>query len=364
MKYVAILSLILLVGCDFNINLNVTIHKDATMTEETKKETLSNTINGATTGTPKPKNDRISDLSAFRIIMEEIYFKLATEGFNKEYLSPEELQSIIKENYQSIKDSYTDEDGEIESGYKEIFDHLDSKYKNHIFPINLIGTAAESLGYNFDLDVKDGLSMKSDDHWKNVNLAYFATQKGAKKLFDDVLDESSFFNRWPYEDSVRKYKLFISDGLTRGRESFGNKLFGNKLNELENKNTQAQINAENSSITGNAITSKEQAEDAAYANMNDDSVVVTDTSNITNQLPEASVGFSYGPAILPQGYGVPLDKQSLIQKGLEGEIIKYLQQRAKSQAEDDSDPLKGQRDNMSYSNAINKAAEAYIQRYR
>ena len=54
----------------------------------------------------------------------------------------------------------------------------------------------------------------------------------------------------------------------------------------------------------------------------------------------------------------------IIQKGLEGEIIKYLQQRAKSQAEDESDPLKGQRDNMSYSNAINKAAEAYIQRYR
>ena len=52
------------------------------------------------------------------------------------------------------------------------------------------------------------------------------------------------------------------------------------------------------------------------------------------------------------------------QKGLEDEIIKYLQQRAKSQAEDESDPLKGQRDNMSYSNAINKASEAYIQRYR
>ena len=98
--------------------------------------------------------------------------------------------------------------------------------------------------------------------------------------------------------------------------------------------------------------------------MNDDSVVVTDTSNTPNQLPEASVGFSYGPVILPQGYGIPLDKQSLIQKGLEDEIIKYLQQRAKSQAEDESDPLKGQRDNMSYSNAINKAAEAYIQRYR
>lgn len=60
MKYIAILSLILLVGCDFNINLNVTIHKDTTMTEETKKETLGDTINGATTGTPKPKNDRIS----------------------------------------------------------------------------------------------------------------------------------------------------------------------------------------------------------------------------------------------------------------------------------------------------------------
>lgn len=359
MKYIAILSLILLVGCDFNINLNVTIHKGTTMTEETKKETLSDTINGATTGTSKPKNDRISDLSAFRIIMEEIYFKLATEGFNKEYLSAEELQSIIKENYQSIKDSYTDEDGEIESGYKEIFDHLDSKYKNHIFPINLIGTAAKSLGYDFDGHVKDGLSMKSDDHWKNVNLAYFATQKGAKQLFKDVLDENSLFNYWPKVDSVRKYKLFISDGLTRGRESFEK-----KLNELENKDTQAQINAENSSITGNAITSKEQAEDAAYANMNDDSVVVTDTSNIANQLPEASVGFSYGPAILPQGYGVPLDKQALIQKGLEGEIIKYLQQRAKSQAEDESDPLKGQRDNMSYSNAINKASEAYIQRYR
>lgn len=354
MKYIAILSLILLVGCDFNINLNVTIHKDTTMTEEAKKETLSGNINGATTGTPKPKNDRISDLSAFRIIMEEIYFKLATEGFNKKYLSAEELQSIIKENYQSIKDSYTDEDGEIESGYKEIFDHLDSKYKNHIFPINLIGTAAKSLGRNFDKNVKDGLSMKSDDHWKNVNLAYYATQEGAKKLYKDVLDEDSFFTNWPNADSVRKYQLFISDGLTRGRESFGN-----KLNELENKNTQAQINAENSSITG-----KEQAEDAAYANMNDDSVVVTDTSNITNQLPEVSAGFSYGPAILPQGYGVPLDKQSLIQKGLEGEIIKYLQQRAKSQAEDESDPLKGQRDNMSYSNAINKAAEAYIQRYR
>ena len=359
MKYIAILSLILLVGCDFNVNLNVTIHKDTIMTEETRKETLSDTVNGATTGTPKPKNDRISDLSAFRIIMEEIYFKLATEGFNKEYLSAEELQSIIKENYQSIKDSYTDENGEIESGYKEIFDHLDSKYKNHIFPINLIGTAAKSLGYNFDKDVKDGLSMKSDDHWKNVNRAYVATQEGAKKLSEDVLDENSFFNYWPYANSVRKYQLFISDGLTRGRESFEN-----KLNELENKNTQAQINAKNSSITDNAITSKEQAEDAAYANMNDNSVVVTDTSNTTNQLPEASVGFSYGPAILPQGYGIPLDKQSLIQKGLEGEIIKYLQQRAKSQAEDESDPLKGQRDNMSYSNAINKAAEAYIQRYR
>lgn len=359
MKYIVILSLILLVGCDFNINLNVTIHKDTTMTEETKKETLSDTVNGATTGTPKPKNDRISDLSAFRIIMEEIYFKLATEGFNKEYLSAEELQSIIKENYQSIKDSYTDENGEIESGYKEIFDHLDSKYKNHIFPINLIGTAAKSLGRNFDRFVKDGLSMKSDDHWKNVNLAYYATQEGAKRLYRDVLDENSFFNQWTNEDSVRKYQLFISDGLTRGRESFEN-----KLNELENKNTQAQINAKNSSITDNTITSKEQAEDAAYANMNDNSVVVTDTSNTTNQLPEASVGFSYGPAILPQGYGIPLDKQSLIQKGLEGEIIKYLQQRAKSQAEDESDPLKGQRDNMSYSNAINKAAEAYIQRYR
>lgn len=292
--------------------------------------------------------------------MEEIYFKLATEGFNKEYLSPEELQSIIKENYQSIKDSYTDEDGEIESGYKEIFDHLDSKYKNHIFPINLIGTAAKSLGYNFDKNDTDGPSMKSDDHWKNVNLAYFATQEGAKKLFEDVLDENSFFNQWPNADSVRKYELFISDGLTRGRENFGN-----KLNELENKNIQAQINAKNSSITGNAITGKEQAEDATYTNMSDDDfVVVTDTNNITNQLPEASAGFSYGPAILPQGYGVPLDKQSLIQKGLEGEIIKYLQQRAKSQAEDESDPLKGQRDNMSYSNAINKAAEAYIQRYR
>lgn len=359
MKYIALLSLILLVGCDFNINLNVTIHKDTTMTEETKKETLSDTVNGATTGTPKPKNDRISDLSAFRIIMEEIYFKLATEGFNKEYLSAEELQSIIKENYQSIKDSYTDENGEIESGYKEIFDHLDSKYKNHIFPINLIGTAAKSLGRNFDRFVKDGLSMKSDDHWKNVNLAYFATQEGAKNLYKDVLDENSSFSTWPYANSVRKYQLFISDGLTRGRESFGNKLYG-----LENKNIQAQINAKNSSITDNTITSKEQAEDAAYANMNDDSVVVTDISNTTNQLPEASVGFSYGPAILPQGYGIPLDKQSLIQKGLEGEIIKYLQQRAKSQAEDESDPLKGQRDNMSYSNAINKAAEAYIQRYR
>lgn len=357
MKYIAILSLILLVGCDFNVNLNVTIHKDTTMTEETKKETLSDTINGATTGTSKPKNDRISDLSAFRIIMEEIYFKLAAEGFNKEYLSAEELQSIIKENYQSIKDSYTDKDGEIESGYKEIFDHLDSKYKNHTFPINLIGTAAKTLGYDFDGHVKDGLSMKSDDHWKNVNLAYYATQKGAKELFKDVLDENSIFNKWP--DAVRKYELFISDGLTRGRESFAN-----KLNELENKNTQAQINAENSSINGNAITSKEQAEDAAYDDMNDDSVVVTDTSNITNQLPEASAGFSYGPAILPQGYGVPLDKQALIQKGLEGEIIKYLQQRAKAQAEDESDPLKGQRDNMSYSNAINKASEAYIQRYR
>lgn len=359
MKYIAILSLILLVGCDFNINLNVTIHKDTTMTEETKKETLSDTVNGATTGTPKPKNDRISDLSAFRIIMEEIYFKLATEGFNKDYLSAEELQSIIKENYQSIKDSYTDEDGEIDGGYKEIFDHLDSKYKNHIFPINLIGTAATSLGYNFDKNVKDGLSMKSDDHWKNVNLAYFATQEGAKKLFEDVLNENSFFNQWTNADSVRKYKLFISDGLTRGRESFGN-----KLNELENKNIQAQISAENSSTTGNDTTSKEQVEDAAYADMNDNSVVAADTSNTTNQLPEASAGFSYGPAILPQGYGVPLDKQSLIQKGLEGEIIKYLQQRAKSQAEDKSDPLKGQRDNMSYSNAINKAAEAYIQRYR
>ena len=98
--------------------------------------------------------------------------------------------------------------------------------------------------------------------------------------------------------------------------------------------------------------------------MNDDSVVVTDTNNTTNQLPEASTGFSYGPAILPQGYGIPLDKQALIQKGLEGEIIKYLQQRAKSQAEAESDPLKGQRNNMSYSNAINKASEAYIQRYR
>lgn len=359
MKYIAILSLILLVGCDFNINLNVTIHKDTTMTEETKKETLSDTINGTTTGTSKPTNDRISDLSAFRIIMEEIYFKLATEGFNKKYLSAEELQSIIKENYQSIKDSYTDEDGEIDGGYKEIFDYLDSRYKNHIFPINLIGTAAKSLGRNFDKNVKDGLSMKSDDHWKNVNLAYYATQEGAKKLYKDVLDEDSAFSNWTNADSVRKYKLFISDGLTRGRENFGN-----KLNELENKNTQAQINAENSSITGNAITSKEQAEDAAYANMNDDSVGITDTSNITNQLPEASAGFSYGPAILPQGYGVPLDKQSLIQKGLEGEIIKYLQQRAKSQAEDESDPLKGQRDNMSYSNAINKASEAYIQRYR
>ena len=359
MKYIALLSLILLVGCDFNINLNVTIHKDTTMTEETKKETLSDTVNGATTGTPKPKNDRISDLSAFRIIMEEIYFKLATEGFNKEYISAEELQSFIKENYQSIKDSYTDENGEIESGYKEIFDHLDSRYKNHIFPINLIGTAAKSLGYDFDRYVEDGLSMKSDDHWKYVNLAYFATQEGAKKLSEDVLDENSFFNNWPNEDSVREYELFISDGLTRGKERFDN-----KLNELENKNTQAQINAKNSSIIDNAITSKEQAEDAAYANMNDDSIVVTDTSNTTNQLPEASVGFSYGPAILPQGYGIPLDKQSLIQKGLEGEIIKYLQQRAKSQAEDESDPLKGQRDNMSYSNAINKAAEAYIQRYR
>lgn len=359
MKYIAILSLILLVGCDFNVNLNVTIHKDTTMTEETKKETLSDTVNSATTGTSKPKNDRISDLSAFRIIMEEIYFKLATEGFNKKYLSAEELQSIIKENYQSIKDSYTDENGEIESGYKEIFDHLDSKYKNHIFPINLIGTAATSLGYDFPKNVKDGLSLKDDNHWKNVNLAYYATQEGAKRLFDDVLDENSFFNQWNNEDSVRKYQLFISDGLTRGRENFGN-----KLNELENKNTQAQINAKNSSITGNTITSKEQAEDAAYANMNDNSVIVTDTSNITNQFPEASAGFSYGPAILPQGYGVPLDKQSLIQKGLEGEIIKYLQQRAKSQAEDESDPLKGQRDNMSYSNAINKASEAYIQRYR
>lgn len=359
MKYIAILSLILLVGCDFNINLNATIHKDTTMTEETKKETLSDVVNGATTGTSKPKNDRISDLSAFRIIMEEIYFKLATEGFNKEYLSAEELQSIIKENYQSIKDSYTDEDGEIGSGYKEIFDHLDSKYKNHIFPINLIGTAAKSLGYDFDGHVKDGLSPKSDDHWKNVNLAYYATQKGAKELFKDVLDENSIFNQWSKAAPIRKYELFISDGLTRGRESFAN-----KLNELENKNTQAQINAENSSIAGNAITSKEQAEDAAYADMNDDSVVVTDTSNTTNQLPEVSTGFSYGPAILPQGYGVPLDKQALIQKGLEGEIIKYLQQRAKSQAEDESDPLKGQRDNMSYSNAINKASEAYIQRYR
>lgn len=359
MKYIAILSLILLVGCDFNINLNVTIHKDATMTEEAKKETLSDTINGATTGTSKPKNDRISDLSAFRIILEEIYFKLATEGFNKEYLSAEELQSIIKENYQSIKDSYTDEDGEIDSGYKEIFDHLDSKYKNHVFPINLIGTAAKSLGRNFDKNVKDGLSMKSDNHWKNVNLAYFATQEGAKKLFEDVLDENSAFNYWPKAAPIRKYELFISDGLTRGRENFGN-----KLNELENKNTQAQINAKNSSITGNTITSKEQDEDVAYANMNDGSVIVTDTSNITNQFPEASAGFSYGPAILPQGYGVPLDKQALIQKGLEGEIIKYLQQRAKSQAEDESDPLKGQRDNMSYSNAINKASEAYIQRYR
>lgn len=359
MKYIAILSLILLVGCDFNVNLDVTIHKDTTMTEETKKETLSDAVNSATTGTSKPKSDRISDLSAFRIIMEEIYFKLAAEGFNKEYLSADELQSIIKENYQSIKDSYTDEDGEIESGYKEIFDHLDSKYKNHIFPINLIGTAAKSLGYDFDRHVKDGLSMKSDDHWKNVNLAYFATQKGAKKLFKDVLDENSIFNEWPNADSIRKYELFISDGLTRGRESFGK-----KLNELENKTTQAQINAKNSSITGNAITSKEQAEDAAYADMNDDSVVVTDTNNTTNQLPEVSTGFSYGPAILPQGYGVPLDKQSLIQKGLEGEIIKYLQQRAKSQAEDESDPLKGQRNNMSYSNAINKASEAYIQRYR
>ena len=38
MKYIAILSLILLVGCDFNINLDVTMHKDTTMTEETKKE--------------------------------------------------------------------------------------------------------------------------------------------------------------------------------------------------------------------------------------------------------------------------------------------------------------------------------------
>ena len=359
MKYIAILSLILLVGCDFNVNLDVTIHKDTTMTEETKKETLSDAVNGATTGTPKPKNDRISDLSAFRIIMEEIYFKLAAEGFNKEYLSADELQSIIKENYQSIKDSYTDEDGEIESGYKEIFDHLDSKYKNHIFPINLIGTAARSLGYDFDRHVKDGLSPKSDNHWKNVNLAYYATQKGAKELFKDVLDENSLFNQWSNIDSVRKHKLFISDGLTRGRESFEK-----KLNELENKTTQAQINAENSSIIGNAITNKEQAEDAAYADMNDDSAVVTDTSNTTNQLPEASVGFSYGPAILPQGYGVPLDKQALIQKGLEGEIIKYLQQRAKSQAEDESDPLKGQRNNMSYSNAINKASEAYIQRYR
>ena len=360
MKYIAILSLILLVGCDFNINLDVTMHKDTTMTEETKKETLSDAVNGATTGTPKPKNDRISDLSAFRIIMEEIYFKLATEGFNKEYLSADELQSIIKENYQSIKDSYTDEDGDIESGYKEIFDHLDSKYKNHIFPINLIGTAAKSLGYDFDRNVKDGLSMKSDDHWKNVNLAYFATQKGAKKLFEDVLDENSGFNYWSRAKPIRKYELFISDGLTRGRESFGNKL----VNELENKSTQAQINAENSSITGNAVTSKEQAEDAAYADMNGDSVVVTDTSNTTNQLPEVSTGFSYGPAILPQGYGVPLDKQALIQKGLEGEIIKYLQQRAKAQAEDESDPLKGQRNNMSYSNAINKASEANIQRYR
>lgn len=359
MKYIAILSLILLVGCDFNINLNVTVHKDTTMTEETKRETLSDTVNGATTSTPKPKNDRISDLSAFRMIMEEIYFKLATEGFNKKYLSAEELQSIIKENYQSIKDSYTDENGEIDGGYKEIFDHLDSKYKNHIFPINLIGTAAKSLGYNFDKNVKDGLSMKSDDHWKNVNLAYFATQEGAKKLYDDVLNENSFFNQWTNADSVRKYKLFISDGLTRGMESFGN-----KLNELDNKNTQAQINAENSSIIGNTIASKEQAEDAAYANMNDDSIVATDINNITNQIPEASAGYSYGPAILPQGYGVPLDKQYLIQKGLESEIIKYLQQRAKSQAEDESDPLKGQRDNMSYSNAINKASEAYIQRYR
>lgn len=359
MKYIAILSLILLVGCDFNVNLNVTIHKDTTMTEETKKETLSDAVNGATTGTSKPKSDRISDLSAFRIIMEEIYFKLATEGFNKEHLSAEELQSIIKENYQSIKDSYTDEDGEIESGYKEIFDHLDSKYKNHIFPINLIGTAARSLGYDFDGHVKDGLSPKSDDHWKNVNLAYYATQKGAKELFKDVLDENSLFNQWPKVDSIRKYDLFISDGLTRGRESFEK-----KLNELENKTTQAQINAKNSSITGNAITSKEQAEDAAYADINDDSVIATDTSNIANQLPEASTGFSYGPAILPQGYGIPLDKQALIQKGLEGEIIKYLQQRAKSQAEDESDPLKGQRNNMSYSNAINKASEAYIQRYR
>lgn len=359
MKYIAILSLILLVGCDFNVNLNVTIHKDTTMTEETKKETLSDAVNSATTGTSKPKSDRISDLSAFRIIMEEIYFKLAAEGFNKEYLSADELQSIIKENYQSIKDSYTDEDGKIESGYKEIFDHLDSKYKNHIFPINLIGTSAKSLGYDFDRYVKDGLSMKSDDHWKNVNLAYFATQKGAKDLFNDVLDENSIFNQWPKAKPMSKYELFISDGLTRGRESFGN-----KLNELENKNTQALSDAVNSSITGNAVTSKEQAEDAAYADMNDDSVVVTDTNNTTNQLPEASTGFSYGPAILPQGYGVPLDKQALIQKGLEGEIIKYLQQRAKSQAEDESDPLKGQRDNMSYSNAINKASEAYIQRYR
>lgn len=359
MKYIAILSLILLVGCDFNVNLNVTIHKDTTMTEEIKKETLSDTVNGATTSTSDPKQARISDLSAFRVIMEEIYFKLATEGFNKKYLSAEELQSIIKENYQSIKDSYTDEDGEIDGGYKEIFDHLDSKYKNHIFPINLIGTAAKTLGYNFDKNVKDGLSMKDDNHWKNVNLAYYATQEGAKDLYKDVLDENSYFNYWTNAATEAKHKLFISDGLTRGRESFGN-----KLNELENKNTQAQINAENSSITGNTITSKEQAEDAAYANMNDDSVVVTNTSNITNQFPEASAGFSYGPAILPQGYGVPLDKQALIQKGLEGEIIKYLQQRAKSQAEDESDPLKGQRDNMSYSNAINKASEAYIQRYR
>ena len=42
--------------------------------------------------------------------------------------------------------------------------------------------------------------MKSDDHWKYVNLAYFATQEGAKKLYEDVLAENSIFNKWCYNN--------------------------------------------------------------------------------------------------------------------------------------------------------------------